>query len=135
MRNRGGTEDTENTENDLTHAVIGSAIHVHRRLGPGLLEVVYAQCMRRELERRGISYRREVNAPIYYDGVRLQSQLRIDLVVERSLIVELKAVPVVLPVHTAQLLSYLRMAGLHLGLLINFNVEILVQGVRRVING
>ena len=135
MRNHRDTERTEAGENELTHAVIGAAIHVHRQLGPGLLEVVYAQCMRRELERRGIEFEREVFAPIYYEGSRLETQLRIDLVIEKALIVELKAVPVLLPVHTAQLLSYLKLTGLHLGLLINFNVEILVHGVRRVING
>jgi GxxExxY protein len=135
MSNHRDAEATEHTENDLTGAVIGAAIHVHRQLGPGLLEVVYAQCMRRELERRAIAFQREVQAPIFYDGVRLESQLRIDLVVEKRLIVELKAVPVILPVHTAQLLSYLRMTDTRLGLLINFNVELLVHGVRRVING
>ncbi len=135
MSNHGGTEEREATEPDLTGAVIGAAIHVHRQLGPGLLEVVYAECMRRELQRRGIAFEREVRAPIHFDGVKLESQLRIDLVVERALILELKAVPVLLPVHTAQLLSYLRMTGIRLGLLINFNVELLVHGVRRVING
>ena len=135
MGNHRATEYTEVTENELTGRVIGAAIRVHKALGPGLLERVYAQCLRHELRKAEIAFEREVRLPIVYDGIRIDTQVRVDLIVERRVVVELKAVPVLHPIHTAQLLTYLRLSGLRLGLLINFNVELLLQGVRRLVNG
>ena len=135
MGNHRATEYTEVTENELTGRVIGAAIRVHKALGPGLLERVYAQCLRHELRKAEIAFEREVRLPIVYDGIRIDTQVRVDLIVERRVVVELKAVPVLHPIHTAQLLTYLRLSGLRLGVLINFNVELLLQGVRRLVNG
>ena len=112
--------------------VIGAAIAVHRALGPGLLEAIYAQCLQLELAKAGMHFESELTVPVYYEGVCLRAHLRLDLLVEKQLIVELKAVPELLPLHKAQLLTYLKLTGKGLGLLINFNVEFLVRGVRRV---
>jgi GxxExxY protein len=134
MGNRRVSESAEDAENRLTGLVIGAAIAVHRALGPGLLESIYAQCLQIELDKAGVQFESEVLVPVKYDGVCLRTHLRLDLLVERRLVVELKSVPEILPLHRAQLLSYLRITGNPLGLLINFNVEYLVRGVRRVIN-
>lgn len=118
---------------DITGAIIGAAIEVHRELGPGLLESVYEECLRRELELR-IKFERQVELPIVYKGVPLGCVHRIDLIVEGKVIVELKSVEKILPVHEAQLLTYLRLTGKSVGLLINFNVPVLKDGVvRRVL--
>jgi GxxExxY protein len=134
MGNHRATEDAEGSENLLTGRVIGAAIEVHRKLGPGLLEAIYSQCLQLELAKAGLQFASEISVPVQYDGVCLRAHLRLDLLVEETLIVELKAVPEILPLHRAQLLSYLRLTGHPLGLLINFNVDCLVRGVRRVIN-
>ncbi|HEY3287605.1 MAG TPA: GxxExxY protein [Gemmatimonadaceae bacterium] len=118
----------------LTERVIGAAIEVHRHLGPGLLESVYATAMEQELVARNIDFASEVMLPVSYKGATLDGLLRIDLVVDRDLVVELKAVDTVLPVHCAQLLTYLRLGGFSRGLLINFNVIKLAHGVRRFVN-
>jgi hypothetical protein len=118
-------------DNALTRRVIGCAIEVHRALGPGLLESVYEAALCREFEWAGIAFQRQVRLPIAYKGEPLDCDLRADLIVEQSLIVEVKAVHQVLPVHEAQLLTYLKASGLALGLLLNFNEETLKQGVRR----
>lgn len=133
MGNRSGTEYSEDSESNLTGRVIGAAIRVHRALGPGLLEAIYAHCLQLELEKAGVNFESEVSVPVYYDGVCLRAHLRLDLLVEGELIVELKAVPEILPLHRAQVLTYLKLTGKGLGLLINFNAEALVHGVRRVI--
>ncbi len=119
----------------LTHAVIGAAIEVHRVMGPGLLESVYEVALCRELRLRGIVVDRQISIPVNYKGEVLDCYLKLDLLVEKRIIVEVKSVEKLIPVHRAQLLTYLRLQGLWLGLLINFNVELLRDGVRRVLNG
>lgn len=119
---------------ELTGQVIAGAIAVHRVLGPGLLESAYAVCLAHELTLRGLSFRRELRLRIVYRGMPLSAAFRIDLLVEDRLIVELKAVDELLPIHKAQLISYLRLTGCPLGLLINFNVATLVRGLIRVAN-
>jgi GxxExxY protein len=107
--------------------VIGAAIEVHTRLGPGLLESVYEACLCHELHKRGIGFERQVSIPIVYDGLRL------DMIVEGEVIVELKSVDALTPLHTAQLLTYLKLTGKRLGLLLNFNVPRLKVGIKRVV--
>jgi GxxExxY protein len=120
--------------NEITEAVIGAAIEVHRRLGPGLLESIYRHCLLHELRLRGLAAEAEVSMPVRYKDLTFDSALRLDLLVEQTVVVELKAVESLSPVFKAQLLSYLRMSGLKLGLLINFNVRRLADGVTRVVN-
>lgn len=121
-------------ENEVAKAVIGAAIEVHRALGPGLLEGVYEECLAVELELRGLRGERQRRIAVQYKGRQVAADLRIDLLVEDRVIVELKAVEKLLPVHGAQLLSYLRLTDTSLGLLINFNVPLLREGIRRVVN-
>jgi GxxExxY protein len=116
---------------DLTGRVIGCAMEVHRHLGPGLLEAVYEECLCEELSGAGITFRRQVSLPLTYKGKDLGRQFRIDLIVQEQLVVEAKALTHILPVHEAQLQSYLRLAGLPLGLLLNFNEGRLKDGIRR----
>jgi GxxExxY protein len=116
----------------LSNQVIGASIKVHKELGPGLIESVYETCLAYELNRAGIAFERQVKLPIVYDGVQLDAQLRLDLWIERSLIVEIKSVESFLPVHKAQVITYLKLTGNRLGLLINFNVALLKQGIKRV---
>ena len=120
---------------ELTERVIGAAIEVHRALGPGLLESAYEECLCHELHLRGISFNRQLALPVQYKGVKLDCGYRIDLVVEESLILELKCVEHVLPVHEAQLLTYLKLTGKRVGLILNFNVSVLTRGgiVRKVL--
>jgi GxxExxY protein len=118
---------------DLSRVVIDSAFKVHQALGPGLLESVYHGCLCVELSKRGISFEREAPVPIVYEGVRLEVGLRLDLLVERSLVVEIKSTEKLLPIHQSQLLTYLKLANLRLGLLINFNVDLFKQGIRRIV--
>ena len=130
------TERTEFTEtrkglNELTEIVIGCAIDVHRALGPGLLESTYELCLCRELSLRNIPFERQKPIPVIYKGVKLDCGYRADVVVDGSVLVEIKAIDSLLPVHEAQLLSYLKLGGWHIGLLINFNVELLKHGIRR----
>jgi GxxExxY protein len=121
-------------DRDLTEVVIGAAIEVHRTLGPGLLESVYEECMCHELLSRGIRFQRQPELPIVYKQNRLNYSFRIDLLVEDRLIVELKCVETLAPIHECQLLTYLRLAQIRVGLLINFNVPVLKDGiVRRVV--
>ena len=118
----------------VTEAIIGAAIEVHRALGPGLLESVYEAAMSHELGLRSIPHRSQVPLPVRYKGADLGTDLRLDLVVGDSVVVEIKAVERILPVHIAQLLTYLRLTGIHVGLLINFDVAVLKNGiVRRVL--
>lgn len=126
------TEDTEfeNRVNRLTENVIGAAIEVHRALGPGLLESAYEICLCRELSLRKLQFQRELALPLEYKGVKLDCGYRADIIVEEMLLLELKAVEALLPIHEAQLLSYLKLSRLA-GLLINFNVELLRHGIRR----
>ena len=120
--------------NDLSYLIIQSAIAVHRTLGPGLLEGAYRACLGHELRKRRLAFVAEQLVPICYDGVMLDDAYRLDLLIEAQVVVEVKAVEIVLPVHAAQLLSYLRLTGKPLGLLINFNVSLLTDGVTRRVN-
>jgi len=122
------------TENEVTEKVIGCGIEVHRALGPGLLESIYEECLAMELRLRGLSFERQICIPLTYKGQPVSIDLRIDLLVEQSVIVELKAIETVLPIHDAQLLTYLRLTGKAVGLLINFNVPLLRDGIRRLVN-
>jgi GxxExxY protein len=118
----------------LTKQIVGSAIEVHRVLGPGLLESVYEECLCYEFAQRGLGFQRQVPLPLMYKDVRLATELVIDVVVEVCVLLELKSVAETLPIHQAQLMTYLKLSGIGVGLLINFNVPILARGViRRVI--
>lgn len=121
----------QHSSNSVSEKIIGAAIEVHRHLGPGLLESTYQACLCRELDLRGIPYRREVHLPLEYKGLELDKAYVIDLLVENSLIVETKAVEKLHPIHSAHLLTYMRLMGFSAGLLLNFNVEIMTQGIRR----
>ena len=121
--------------NDLTNQIIGAAIAVHRDLGPGLLESAYEACLAFELAKRGLRVEQQKPLPVHYQGVDLDCGYRIDLLVEKRVIVELKAVERLEPIHNAQLLSYLKLSGLRLGLLINFNVLVLKNGIKRIALG
>jgi GxxExxY protein len=120
--------------NQISGKIIELAIAVHRELGPGMLEGAYEVCLVHELVQNGLKADRQVVLPVVYKGIKLDAGYRLDLVVEDSVIVELKAIEQIHPVHAAQLLSYLRMSGSRLGLLINFNVKLLRDGIKRVVN-
>lgn len=117
--------------NELTHQIIGAAIEVHRLLGPGLLESAYEECLAHELSLRNVKYRRQVPVPVMYKGIKLECGYRMDIVVEERVVLELKSIECIAPVHEATVLTYLRLSEKTLGLLINFNVAILKDGVRR----
>ena len=121
------------TENDLAFKVIGAAIEVHKRLGPGLLESAYQECLAFELKKGGLKVEKEVPRPIVYKEIQLDHGYRIDLLIEDLLVVELKTVETFTDVHLAQVLTYLKLGGYKLGLLINFNVTKLSEGIKRVI--
>jgi GxxExxY protein len=121
-------------ENEITEKIIGSAIEVHRSLGAGLLESAYEECLCYELAQAGLKFERQVDLPVIYKGVRLECGYRMDLVVESSVIVEIKAVEQIIKIHEVQLLSYLRLHRKTVGLLINFNVPVLKSGIRRIVN-
>ncbi len=121
--------------NRLTEAIIGAAIEVHRALGPGLLESAYKECLCRELDLQGIPFERQRPLPVEYKGLRLDCGYRLDLLVSNQVVVEIKAVENLLPIHEAQLLTYLKLGGWQVGLLINFNVPVLKQGIRRLVLG
>jgi GxxExxY protein len=120
--------------NQTTEAIIGAAIEVHKRLGAGLFESSYRRCLCRELDLRGIRYQTEVPLPIHYKGIDLDCGYRIDILVEGAVVVEIKTVDKLHPIHEAQLLTYLRLGDWHIGLLINFNVEVLRLGIKRIVN-
>ena len=126
-------ELTERPAYALTGAIMAAAIEVHSRLGPGLLEIVYEECLVYELQRRGMRATRQVPVPVVYDEVRLDAGFRIDIEVDGRVLVEVKAVERLLAVHEAQLLTYLKLTGLEVGLLMNFNVSRLKDGVRRLV--
>jgi GxxExxY protein len=121
--------------NQITYEVIGAAIEVHRTLGPGLLESAYTRCLRRELLLRGIPFEQERALPLEYKGIRLDRGYRVDILVGNIVPVEVKAIEALAPVHDAQLLTYLRLGGWRVGLLINFNVAVLKDGIHRRIVG
>jgi GxxExxY protein len=120
--------------NDVSGQVVDSAMKVHSKLGPGLLESAYETCLTRELQLRGLSVQSQVAVPIVYEGIQIDVGYRIDLLVSSVVIVELKAIAKLLPVHEAQLLSYLRLGGKSVGLLINFHVVHLKDGIKRLVN-
>jgi GxxExxY protein len=117
--------------NTTTERIIGAAIEVHKVLGPGLMESAYEECLCRELALRGIGVERQLQLPVEYKGVRLDCGYRIDLLVEQSVVVEIKSLSSIERIHEAQLLTYLRLGGWKLGLLVNFNVATLKDGIRR----
>ncbi|MBE2272122.1 MAG: GxxExxY protein [Anaerolinea sp.] len=120
-------------ENQLTHTIIGAAIEVHRELGPGLLESAYEECLAHEFTLRGLAYQRQKPLPVFYKGIQVECGFRLDFLVEEAVVVELKAVEQLSPVHQAQVMTYLKLAQCRLGLLINFNSFKLLQGLKRII--
>jgi GxxExxY protein len=123
------------TENEISKEIVDAAYKIHTTLGPGLLESVYEAVMTEELAKRGLPVKRQQAIPVVYETVRLDIGFRADLVVEDKVIVEIKSVDAIAPVHRKQVLTYLRLAGKHLGLLINFDAELIKDGISRVVNG
>lgn len=121
-------------ENAITERIIGAAIEIHRQLGPGLLESAYEECLCYELTQRGMQFQRQLAIPLVYKGVKLDCGYRADLLVEDSVIVEIKSVETILPVFPAQVLTYLKLCQKRIGLLINFNVPVLRNGLKRIAN-
>ena len=126
---------SEFEHNNISRQIINAAIEVHKELGPGLLESVYEHCLLDELMRSGLRAERQVQLPICYKGSTLDKEFFIDILVEDKVVLELKSVETILPIHEFQLLTYLKLSGKKLGLLINFNVPLLKDGIRRKING
>jgi GxxExxY protein len=121
--------------NGITQAIIGAAIQVHRVLGPGLLESAYEACLAFELKKRGLSVEQQKPLPLIYEQVKLDCGYRIDLLVEGVVVVEVKSIDAPAPIHEAQVMSYLKLSGCNVALLINFNVPLLKDGIRRFVNG
>ncbi len=122
-------------ENDIGERLIGCAIKVHRTLGPGLLESAYEACLGHELQKAELRFRRQVGLPIEYDGLKIDAGYRLDFLIEEKFVAELKSIERLSPIHTAQLLSYLRLGDFKLGYVFNFNVIELRSGIKRVVNG
>ena len=122
-------------ENEISGQIVDAAYKIHRRIGPGLFESVYERILRYELEKRGLHVLAQHPVPVVYESVQIDEAFRADLIVHNKVIVELKSVEEIAPVHKMQLLTYLRLSGLRLGLLINFNVPIIKEGISRVANG
>ena len=122
------------TENQIATVVVDAAFKIHKTLGPGLLESVYQAVLDFELQKRGLRVAQQVGLPVHYEGIKLELGFRIDLIVGDKVIIEIKSVETLSPVHKKQLLTYLRLMNLHLGLLINFNVELIKDGIHRVVN-
>jgi GxxExxY protein len=120
--------------NQLSNKIIGAAIEVHKALGPGLLESAYEECLCQELELRGLHYERQKPLPVVYKGRKLDCGYRLDVVVENEIILELKSSETLEPIYDAQLLTYLKLSGLHLGLILNFNVSMMRDGIRRIVH-
>jgi GxxExxY protein len=128
------TQRRRESLNDLSSEVIGAAVAVHQVLGPGLLESAYEMALCHELGLRGLNFERQKSLPLVYKGVSIEPGYRLDLLIENQLIVELKAIDKLAELHEVQVLTYLRLTGIRLGLIINFNVPLLTQGVRRIVN-
>jgi len=122
-------------ENDIARSIVDAAYRVHSQLGPGLLESVYETILAHEIEKAGLEVAKQVPVPVIYDSIRFDEGFRIDLLVEDKVVVELKSVEQVLPVHKKQLLTYLRLADKRLGLLVNFGASLIREGIQRVVNG
>jgi GxxExxY protein len=125
----------KNEFDQITEKVIGAAIEVHRALGPGLLEGIYEECLCHELSLRNVSFKRQVVLPVQYKGISLDCGYRLDLLIEGKVVVEIKAIEKLLPIHKAQLLTYLKIGGWKGGLLLNFNVPLLKSGIDRIVYG
>ena len=123
------------TENEIATAILDAAFKIHRTLGPGLLESVYQATLNFELQKRGLRVLQQVGLPVYYEEIKLEVGFRVDLIVAEKVIIEIKSVEALAPVHTKQLLTYLRLMNLRLGLLLNFNEELMKNGIQRVVNG
>jgi GxxExxY protein len=130
---RQGREEPSAEVDALARAIVDSGLKVHRALGPGLLESAYEHCLAHELGQRGLVVRRQVGLPIIYDGVALDAGYRLDLVVNSRIVVEVKAVEALTRLHEAQILTYLRLSGMPLGFLMNFNVDLFKNGIKRVV--
>lgn len=122
-------------ENQISRVIVDCCYRIHTTLGPGLLESVYLEVLIYELKKSGLKCEKEVGMPVHYEGVKLDLGFRVDLIVEELVIIELKAIEKVLPVHKKQLMTYLKLTGLKLGLLVNFNVNLIKDGIERVVNG
>ncbi len=122
------------TENQVSREIVDAALKVHNQLGPGLLESAYEECLAYELIQRGLYVERQKALPLVYEEIKLEAGYRVDLLIEKKVIVEIKAVETLNDVHLAQILTYLKLSGCKLGLLINFNVALIKQGIRRVVN-
>jgi GxxExxY protein len=120
--------------NNLSSTIIGSAIELHKALGPGLLESAYEECLCHELSLRGVSFERQKPLSVEHKGTKLDCGYRLDIIVENTIILELKSCEKIEPIHKAQLLTYLKLSGLHLGLLLNFNVPVMRDGIIRIVN-
>jgi len=131
--NRKVAKDAKMDENEWSNKIIGACIEVHRALGPGLLESVYQECLAREFSLQEVPFQKEIAQSVTYKGVLMDCGLRLDFLVDNQVIVELKAVEKLLPVHKAQTLTYLKLTGCKLGLLINFNVPVLKDGIERLV--
>ena len=123
------------TENEIATAILDAAFKIHRTLGPGLLESVYQATLDFELQKRGLRVVQQVGLPVYYEDIKLELGFRVDIIVADKVIIEIKSVEALAPVHRKQLLTYLRLMNLRLGLLLNFNVELMKNGIQRVVNG
>ena len=121
------------TDKDLSHAIIGAAIEIHRTLGPGLLEAVYEECLAREFALRNIQFERQKPIPLVYKDLKLECGYRLDFLVSGRIVLEIKSIEAIAPIHESVMLTYLRLSGTPLGLLINFNVPVLKDGIRRYV--
>ena len=119
--------------NGVTERIIGAAIEIHKAIGPGLLESAYEACLAHEMGLRGLRFNRQVALPVSYKGVQLDCGYRVDFLVENAVVLELKTVDCLAPIHKAQLLTYLKLGGWHVGLLVNFNAPLLKQGIERIV--
>jgi len=138
LKNGGFTAETQRAQREdlvkeLTEKIIGAAIEVHRTVGPGLLESAYEECLAHEMKLRGLNYERQVPLPVAYKGVKLDCGYRLDFLVEKAVVLELKTVDTLQPIHEAQVLTYLKLGGWTVGLLVNFNVPVLKNGIKRVV--
>ena len=122
------------TENEISYKVIGAAIELHKNLGPGLLESVYETALSYDLEELGLEVKRQTSLPFVYKNIKMEAGFRIDLLVDNKVLIEIKSVDLLAPVHFAQTLTYLKLTDLKLGLLINFNVKTLKEGIHRIVN-
>ena len=122
------------TENEISSKIIGACIEVHKQLGPGLLESTYEVCLAHELKLIGLDLQQQIALPVVYKGIKLNAGYRIDMIVENKVIIEIKSVDALAPIHTAQILTYLKLKEIKLGLLINFNSVKLVDGLKRIVN-